>query len=117
MGELRMSQSSDDYLKYRGKCREFSEKLAAENPGFRVVRGWYDCLLWGRQAHWWCVDQEGTIHDPTAKQFPSKGCGEYVEFDGNFECSNCGASTPEEECTHYGNYVFCSGQCLTRYIL
>jgi hypothetical protein len=115
MAEPLMSQS--DYLEYRGKCREFSEVLAAENPGFRVVRGWYRCPIWGKQAHWWCVDGNDVIHDPTVKQFPSKGLGEYIEFEGFIECANCGTQTTEEDCTTYGNYAFCSGQCLTKYIL
>ena len=35
-----------DYLKYRGKCKEMSEALVANNPALRLVRGHYWCPIW-----------------------------------------------------------------------
>lgn len=100
-----------DYEKYRGKCREASQKLCTEDSTLTLVRGHYLCPIWGEQAHWWCKKPDGTIIDPTAKQFPSKGIGEYVEFDGNVICETCGKKLKEEEAIIQGKYVFCSSNC------
>ncbi|HNV67896.1 MAG TPA: hypothetical protein PKN60_12325, partial [Bacteroidales bacterium] len=65
-----------DYLKFRGKCKEMSEAAVLEDPTLRLVRGHYWCPLWDRnEQHWWCVKPDGTIVDPTARQFPSRGLG------------------------------------------
>lgn len=114
---LDLETEPSDYMKYRGRCKEMSEELISRRPELILVRGYYLCPSWGKQPHWWCVDKDGTVIDPTKDQFPSKGFGEYVEFDGFFDCSNCGKRVSEEECNPYGNYVFCSGECLVRYCL
>lgn len=105
-----------DYLNYRGKCREFSEQLCVENPEFKLIRGYYHCPFWGKQPHWWCVDNNGTIIDPTKSQFPSKGIGEYEEFDGIVSCSNCGKEGKEEDFEYESNYAFCSASCHLRFV-
>ena len=105
-----------DYLKLRGKCQQLSKQAADNNPDLTLVRGWYLCPIWGKQDHWWCKDKSGKIHDPTAKQFPSNGCGEYVEFDGKIECAHCQAITSENDASFYGNYAFCSGNCLSKFV-
>lgn len=111
-----MSEQSD-YLKYRGKCKELSEKLIEENPSFRLVRGHYFCPMWNRdEPHWWTVDPDGVIHDPSKLQFGSKGAGIYTEFNGMVECAECGKETKEEHATIYGNYGFCSSRCYGRFV-
>ena len=35
--------NENDYLKYRGKCKEFCEELVRENPDLTMVRGHYWC--------------------------------------------------------------------------
>jgi hypothetical protein len=105
-----------NYLKYRGKCKELSEKACAENPDLTLVRGYYHCPFWGRQSHWWTKDNEGKIFDPTKDQFPSRGMGEYEEFDGYLECSNCGKRIHESEGSYDSNYVFCSNLCHGRFV-
>lgn len=100
-----------DYIKYRGKCKEFSEALVASNPSLKLIRGYYHCPVWGKQAHWWCVDQDGKVVDPTAKQFPSRGLGEYEEFDGFVECAECGKKIREEKAILTSNYAVCSDRC------
>lgn len=104
---------NSNYQKYRGKCKEFSEELCRENSDLTLVRGFYHCPIWGKQAHWWCKDKDGNIVDPTKLQFPSGGIIEfYEEFDGNVECSNCGKSMKEEDVSFAeGKYAFCSGEC------
>jgi len=105
-----------NYQKYRGKCKELAEADIAANPLLTLVRGHYDCPIWGKQPHWWCVDQNGKIIDSTVKQFPSGGIGEYIPFDGNIECAECGKIVPEEESHINGYYGFCSCACAMRFV-
>jgi hypothetical protein len=107
---------NNDYLRYRGKCREMSEALVAADPTLTLVRGHYHDLLWGEQPHWWTKKPDGTIVDPTKDQFPSKGNGTYIEFDGTIECSNCGKEMKEEDADIEGNYAFCSYECHGRFV-
>jgi hypothetical protein len=106
----------DDYTRYRGKCKQMSEAAVAADPTLTLVRGHYYCPVWGEQAHWWCKKQDGTIVDPTKDQFPSKGRGEYVEFDGKVSCSNCGKEINEEDGDYESNYVFCSDRCHRQFV-
>lgn len=105
-----------DYEKYRGKCKEMSEAMVAADPSLRLVRGHYYCPVWGEQPHWWCVNSEDEIVDPTKDQFPSRGTGYYVEFDGIVHCSECGKEMLEEEAEYESNYCFCSYECHGRFV-
>ncbi len=105
-----------DYQTFRGKCKEMSEALVAANPTLALVRGHYHCPFWGEQAHWWTKAVDGTIHDPTKDQFPSRGSGVYVEFDGKVSCSECGKEMQEEEASYESNYCFCSYECHGRFV-
>lgn len=100
-----------DYLKYRGKCKEFSESLIKEDPTLTLVRGHYVCPIWGEQPHWWCKKLDGTIVDPTKDQFPSRGIGQYVEFDGFLECEYCHKKVAEEDIYAVEHHVYCSDVC------
>lgn len=109
-------QIQSNYMKYRGKCKEMVNAAVLADPTLRAVRGYYHCPLWGKQEHWWAEKPDGTIVDPTAKQFPSGGLGEYEEFDGVLHCSECGKQIKEEFATFYGNYCFCSTKCNMRFV-
>lgn len=111
-----MADQTSDYLRYRGKCKEMSEALVAADPSLTLVRGHYHCAIWGEQPHWWTKRANGEIVDPTKDQFPSRGTGVYVEFDGNIPCSNCGKSITEDEADIEGNYAFCSYECHGRFV-
>lgn len=100
-----------DYAKYRGKCKGMAEAAVAANPALRLVRGHYYCPFWGEQPHWWCVDENGEIHDPTAAQFPSKGAGEYVEFNGMISCEYCGEEVAEKDACIVHGHAYCSEKC------
>lgn len=102
-----------NYMKYRGKCKEMCEDLLCDDPTLKLVRGFYHCPFWGKQAHWWCVDENGKIVDPTIKQFPSS-LGEYEEFDGFIECEHCGKTVKEVDARFYGHHVYCSYTCNMR---
>lgn len=105
-----------DYEKYRGKCKEMSEALIIEDSTLTLVRGHYICPIWGEQAHWWCKKPDGTIVDPTKLQFPSRGAGDYIEFDGTVECSNCNKKMLEQEAIFESRYCFCSGECYGAFV-
>jgi hypothetical protein len=106
-----------NYEKYRGKCKEFATALS-QGMGYRLVRGYYHEPIWNTaEPHWWCVDSEGTIHDPTAKQFPSGGIPSfYEEFDGTVSCAECGKELREEDADIEGNYAFCSLRCHMKFV-
>ena len=105
-----MSEQSD-YVKYRGKCKEFCEKAILEDHTLTLVRGHYYDPMWGEQQHWWTTRPDGTIFDPTKDQFPSKGNGEYVPFNGIIICEYCGDEKPEEEAHIVGSHPYCSYAC------
>jgi len=107
---------NDDYTKYRGKCKEMSEALVAADQSLTLVRGHYYCPAWGEQPHWWTKKPDGTIVDPTKNQFPSKGAGTYIEFNGIIPCSNCGKGISEDEADIDGRYAFCSYECHGRFV-
>jgi hypothetical protein len=97
-----------------GQCKEITQKMAADFPELTRVRGHYYCWAWGERAHWWLVDPNGTIIDPTAQQFPSKGKGEYLPWEeGSPEptgmCPNCG-----DPC--YDGQTCCSESCAQAYV-
>jgi hypothetical protein len=94
-----------------------AETLVATRIGLTLVRGYYICPFWGKQAHWWCRDTLGRVVDPTKDQFPSKGIGNYEEFNGYFECSQCGKPVEEANIYEYGNYAFCSGECAFKFVM
>lgn len=101
----------DNYLKYRGKCKELCEIIVSKDPSLKMVRGYYHDAFWGKQPHWWIVKQDGIIIDPSILQFPDKN-GEYEEFSGICHCYQCGKEILEENGQIYGNYIFCSGKCI-----
>lgn len=94
-----------------GRCHELSTKAVEENPNLTLVRGWYHCPIWGQREHWWTKDKNGIIFDPTKEQFPSKGIGEYEEFNGHFSCEYCGKSVKEEDVYAVDHHVYCSYAC------
>lgn len=101
-----------DYLEFRGKCKALAEETIKKDSFLRLVRGYYHCPMWGKQAHWWCVRPDGTIVDPTVNQFPTKGVGaEYEEFDGNIECEYCQNVVHEIEAYFYEHHAYCSYEC------
>lgn len=100
------------YLRYRGRCKEMCEEAIAADPTLRLVRGHYFCPIWNtEEQHWWTVRADGSIYDPSAKQFPSKGLGVYTEFDGTIPCANCGTEIEESKARIESRYAFCSYEC------
>lgn len=53
-----------------GKCSERTEEMAAAFPELKRVRGHVFLLFCPEERpHWWLVDEDGEIIDPTVKQF------------------------------------------------
>ena len=101
-----------DYIQYRGKCLEMSQAAVAADPTLTLVRGYYMCPLWNTvEPHWWTKRPDGTIYDPTAKQFPSKGAGFYEEFIGIISCEHCGKGVAEQDAYFYEHHAYCSETC------
>lgn len=99
--------------KAMGACAEITTQMCIAFPELARVRGHYIDHQWGSRAHWWCVDPDGGIVDPTAAQFPSKGSGQYVPWDEEQVsptgmCPNCG-----EYC--YEHRSVCSDRCAASY--
>jgi hypothetical protein len=112
-----LDTENDNYLKYRGRCKELSEEACFQDPTLTLVRGHYYCPFWNREmAHWWTTKPDGTIHDPSKLQFPSAGLGFYTPFNGIISCSNCGKDVKEEEASFDSNYAFCSNLCHGRFV-
>ena len=110
-------EAESDYMRFRGKCREMSEAAVAADQSLRLTRGHYICPVWGEQEHWWTVRADGSVNDPTALQFPSKGSGVYVEFDGIVPCAECGKEMQEKDVEYAdGRYVWCSSLCYGRFV-
>lgn len=91
------------------KCAEITLAMAEEFLELDRVRGIYHCPIWGKRTHWWLKDEDGNVVDPTAKQFPSGGIGEYQEITNDEECPtgrcpNCGEMTYKFE-------TVCSAKC------
>lgn len=104
--------SETDYLKYRGRCKEMVDAAIADDPTLEAVPGYYICPLWGKQAHWWCVRPDGSIYDPSVKQFPTQGAGaEYIKYDGTVECEYCHKVVPESEAYGVEPHAYCSYEC------
>ncbi len=115
--DARLDPPPSDYLKYRGKCKEFCEELIKNDPSLTLVRGHYDCWSWGMQAHWWCVDKEGKIIDPTVDQFLKPHVGEYIPFNGMVECEQCHKQVKEEDAYMNGHHAYCSYVCAYRDVM
>lgn len=105
-----------DYIQFRGKCKELCEAAINDDPTLTLVRGHYVCPFWGEQAHFWTVRADGTVFDPSCRQFPSNGHGIYIPFSGKVNCAECGKELLESEASFDSRYAFCSGECHGRFV-
>lgn len=100
-----------------GQCAEVTEAMQKAFPELTRVRGHFMCLVWGPRAHWWLVDPDGEIVDPTVAQFPTAGLAApsaYEPWDESEPeptgmCPNCGGYC-------YDGYDLCSDECERAYI-
>ena len=98
--------------KTRGLCGIATEQMVKTFPDLKRVRGHVqDALITKPIEHWWCIDYEGNIIDPTASQF--NFIISYDERNESLpeptgECPNCG-----EYC--YNNHFCCCKKCEKEY--
>ena len=59
---------------------------------------------------------DGSIVDPSAKQFPSQGMGTYTPFQGRVICAECGVEMEEKDAVGAGSYAVCSSRCYGRLV-
>lgn len=100
-----------------GRCRDEALKLAREDRSLTIVRGWAIPVGHAMVQHWWLIDCDGNIVDPTVDQFPLKPLyspecvGVPVERPQRVHlCPNCGGE-------HFGEYDYtvCSERCARSY--
>lgn len=94
-----------------GMCKEMTEAMVAAFPELRRVRGHYEPWRGGRFPHWWCLDVDGLVIDPTVIQFVHLGPASYVEHVGLEpvgKCLNCGDYVPAKS---EGGIDCCSKAC------
>jgi len=108
-----ISQSIPSRAHALGQCAGVTLDMQADFPELIRVRGQYHCPIWGERDHWWLKDPDGNVIDPTAKQFPSGGIGEYQEW-------NEGDPEPTGQCPNCGNRCYngasvCSRECASEY--
>ena len=82
-----------------GQCHTESKCMAKQFPELKLTRGHYYDDIWGRREHWWLTADDGSIVDPTANQFPTRGQGVYYPW---IE----GAKEPTGKCVNCGEYVY-----------
>lgn len=63
-----------EYYIVKARCMEFSNAFVEKFPELRTERGWInsqerEAKGWSAGEHWWCVDPEGNIVDPSLNQF------------------------------------------------
>lgn len=95
----------------RGKCDKATQEMVKAFPELRRAAG-FVFSTFGREQHWWCVDPNKNVVDPTREQF--QVVFEYEELDLNDPetrkrvptgvCMNCGEDT-------YEGKTFCSDDC------
>ena len=110
------------YQTFRGKCKRYCEAELQLDPTLTLVRGHIFVAAWPSepdQAHWWCRRADGTILDPTWRQFPFIEAPPpelYTEFDGRVTCAECGKEMDEKDARTESNYAFCSSRCYGRFV-
>lgn len=92
----------------RGKCYSATLEMAEEFPELRQERGYVTDIL-GEHQHWWCVEADGSIVDPTDSQFY-----EIIDYDAYNEEKH--GPLPTGKCMDCGGYVynddyFCDKEC------
>jgi len=98
----------------RNQCHMATAQMVEKFPELWRRRGYYIDVLWGRRHHWWCVDPQGAIVDPTAHQFPGCGQGDYEALDESAvmpigKCLECGGLVYESQ--GHSDPQFCNAKC------
>jgi hypothetical protein len=93
-------------------CDEWSAEMAKAFPELHRVRG--DIILsngWERQ-HWWLLDKDGKVVDPTARQYDTDYYGHSVII--NYEPRDESQPEPTGMCPNCGGYCYNGRDCCSK---
>lgn len=88
-----------------GNCQEAVKKINKEFPELTIKCGYVHFAFNEKRMHWWCIDNNGNIIDPTGHQYPGylgEPILDYEEVDDNSDEKNY----PRERCYNCGEYYF-----------
>lgn len=111
-GIIPPDQHSDMYRKFRGQCLPLSLAVVREHPDWRLVRGFVECPFNGREQHWWTERPDGSIFDPSIRQYNAPGLLSYEEYEGVLSCFGCGVDVNEKDAVSDGSHRYCTESCL-----
>lgn len=102
----------------RHKCQQFCEKFVQKFPHLSRQPGFV-----GSSEHWWLIDSDGTIVDPTGEQFGNVPKTRYIRYNPHrhkvhlFNCRDCGTEV-FDLIENADNYIdgFCSEECCDTYV-
>jgi len=103
-----------------GNCKSACYEIQDEFPELEVVAGWAITQSHGKQEHFWCVDVEGEIVDPTHDQWGEEIL-EYIVWNPGDEvavgkCQDCGVTIYKKVDTLDGiRETFCDEKCFSSY--
>lgn len=95
-----------------GTCKRAVDELVSADPSLTKVAGWYIDAVWGSREHFWAVDTDGKIVDPTVEQFPTGHIPSrrvYAPYEGVYPCPGCGILIECERLEDAGEP--CCGAC------
>jgi|AMWB02.1.fsa_nt_gi hypothetical protein len=100
-------QNNDPHL----KCATATLEMVSAFPELTRIRGHVWLCGGYERPHWWCIDKNGDVVDPTASQF--NGIVMYEPWDESLPeptgvCANCGGYT-------YNHATCCSDKCHAEY--
>jgi hypothetical protein len=106
----------------QAQCYSFCEAFVEKFSHLTMVKGWYVAAEHNYTEHWWLIEKDGTVVDPTKGQF-SIQTGEYVShgskrakelelFAKIGRCPNCGGDIYEGD-EDFGGV--CSDECAASY--
>jgi hypothetical protein len=104
---------------YWRKCESVTLRMKEAFPELIRVRGHYHDIWFGPIPHWWLKTEDGTIIDPTCRQFSEVQSWDmsghhslYAEVDDENlptgKCPNCGEYS-------YNRMFCCSENCYSEY--
>jgi len=113
-----ISKIENHYAHFAGKCYLYVWQWWQRNNQLLVQAGFYECPFWGSRTHWWLIDENGEVFDPTCSQFPSRGMGEYIPLhEASVSCCKCGQYVPTHLIGYWHhNHNVCSDRCYGRLI-
>ena len=119
--KLAMNQKYKDWIEKNvtnpeGNCHTYTKLMSETFPELRRIRGYYTPDPFSHSSpHWWLVDEQNNIVDPTINQ--------YISPDGLYDPIDENESVPNSRCLNCGEYFYsetcsqiCSSLCESSFI-